>query len=105
LTIPHVFLLLFFMAPFGSQNSGQHASASGNLTVTAIVTSSVSVTFAPDGTPIIVVANAPADAAAIAQISSSSVSEGKSSSLCTNKKKASEKSTHKHKGVLHASTR
>jgi len=103
LIIPHVFLLLFFMAPFGSQNSGQHASASGNLTVTAIVTSSVSVTFAPDGTPTIVVANAPADAATIVDVSSS-LSERKSSPSSTNKKKASEKSTHKHKGAPHAPT-
>jgi len=99
--IPHVVLLLLLAAP-GPQ-SGQHASASGSLTVTAIVTSSVSVTFAPDGTPTIVVANAPADAATIVDVSSS-LSERKSSPSSTNKKKASEKSTHKHKGAPHAPT-
>ena len=45
---------------------GAHASATGNLTVTAVVTSSVSVTFDSDGIAVVVVANAPADADAIA---------------------------------------
>jgi hypothetical protein len=58
-------LLLSFFPP--NHRSGQ---ATGELTVTAVVASSVSVTFAPDGTPSIVVANAPADAEPIARTSS-----------------------------------
>jgi hypothetical protein len=46
-------------------STGRHVGASGNLTVSAVVTSSVSVTFTSDGKPIMVVANAPADAQAI----------------------------------------
>lgn len=61
---PQVFSLMLLLISSDS-STGRHSSASGDLTVTAMVTSSVSVTFAPDGKPIIVVANAPADAQTI----------------------------------------
>jgi hypothetical protein len=65
---PQVFSLMLLLV--SSDNSaGRHANASGNLTVTAMVTSSVSVTFAADGKPIIVVANAPADTQTIVSAS------------------------------------
>jgi len=93
--LPHVVSLLLLMAPPGPNNTGQHARASGDLTVTAIVTSSVSVTFAPDGTPTVIVANAPADAATITLLSSSLPSRAKT------KPKASKQTTHKGKGTRH----
>ena len=40
---------------------GLSAKSSGELTVTAVVTSSVSITFDSEGKPVVVVANAPAD--------------------------------------------
>ena len=53
--------------------SGPHATATGSLTVSAVVASSVSVTFNADGTYTMVVANAPADAETIAAASSESL--------------------------------
>ena len=61
----HILTFFLMFLPSGPP-SGAHASATGNLTVTAVVTSSVSVTFDSDGRPVMVVANAPADADAIA---------------------------------------
>ena len=64
-------LLLFLFHP--SSNGSRQAT--GKLTVTARVASSVSVTFAANGTPVIVVANAPADSDAVARVSSQSSSK------------------------------
>jgi hypothetical protein len=95
--ILHVGLLLLLVAPSGQSRSGQHASASGSLTISVIVTSSVSVTFAPDGTPTVIVANAPADAAAIALVSSPTVVKTRI--------KPSKPNPRKNKGIRHESTR
>ena len=95
--IPHVVLLLLLMTGPGSNNTGQYASASGKLIVTAVVTSSVSVAFAPDGTPTVIVANAPADAATLTLLSSPSMIKSKA--------KESKQTTHKRKGTRHESTR
>ena len=64
-------LLLALFHPPG--NGGREAT--GELTVTARVASSVSVTFAANGTPVIVVANAPADTDAVARVPSQSRSK------------------------------
>jgi hypothetical protein len=61
---PHVVTFLLIFLPSGPPASA-HASASGDLTVTAVVASSASLTFDSDGKPVVVVANAPADANAI----------------------------------------
>jgi len=98
--IPHVGLLLLLMTAPGSNKTDQHASARGSLKVTALVTSSVSVTFAPDGTPTVIVANAPADAATLTLLSTPSPAE--------TKLKASKQTTHKDKkikGTLNESAR
>jgi hypothetical protein len=58
--IAPVLLLLSFLPP---GHGDRHAS--GELTVTATVASSISVTFAANGTPVIIVANAPADSEGI----------------------------------------
>ncbi|HWG48195.1 MAG TPA: hypothetical protein VN669_00800 [Candidatus Acidoferrales bacterium] len=63
-----VLLLFLFQLP------GNGREATGELTVTARVASSVSVTFAANGTPVIVVANAKADADALTRVSSQSPS-------------------------------
>jgi hypothetical protein len=68
------------------------SSATGKLSVSASVASSVSVTFNPDGTYSMVVANAPADAETIATASSE---------LC-GKQKAPEAHKTKSKGGNHA---
>jgi len=57
----HVVTFLLILLPSG-QPSSAHASESGDLTVTAVVASSASVTFDSDGRSVLVVANAPADA-------------------------------------------
>jgi hypothetical protein len=64
-------LLLALFHPPG--NGGREAT--GELTVTATVASSVSVTFAANGTPVIVVANASADTDAVALAASQSRSK------------------------------
>ena len=66
--ILHVIVLLLLLSAFNQPNHGDR-HATGALTVTALVTSSVSVTFAADGRPAVVVANAPADAGALARVS------------------------------------
>lgn len=66
--LTHAFTFVFLLAAPGHA-AGPHPSATGALTVTAVVTSSVSVSFAPDGTERVVVANAPADASTIIQAS------------------------------------
>ena len=98
--IPHAVLLLLLMTAPGANKGGQHSSASGSLTVTAIVTSSVSVTFSADGTQTVIVANAPADAATLTLLSTPSLAE--------TKLKASKQTTHKDKkikGTLNESAR
>lgn len=112
--IAHVFLLFFLMASPGSNRSAQMASASGSLSVTAMVTSSVSVTFAADGAPTVIVANAPADAGTLSLLSSaspvkssspallgksfSSASPGKSKVKVWKQSTRKHKGSHKHKG-------
>lgn len=64
----HVITLLLVLLQSGPPVSA-HANASGNLSVTAIVTSSISVTFDAQGRPVVIVANAPADADSIVQAS------------------------------------
>jgi hypothetical protein len=63
-------------APLGAAGVGHAArSAAGKLTVTAVVSSSVSVTFDAEGRPVIVVANAPADAATLNALAEPALSE------------------------------
>jgi hypothetical protein len=58
--MPHVATVALLLLSLGSpENRG--SKAGGELTVTAVVMTSVSVTFSPDGRSSIVVANAPAD--------------------------------------------
>jgi hypothetical protein len=99
----HVFIFLLILFPAGLPASA-HASATGNLTVTAVVTSSVSVTFDSAGSPVIVVANAPADADAI-QIASTQFKEAKSNPDQTILKTSAQNIKPKSKGAKHASTR
>lgn len=56
-------LALLLLPPGAPENRG--GKAGGELRVTAVVTSSVSIAFAADGTQTIIVANAPADEAAL----------------------------------------
>ena len=74
---------------------GPRASATGKLSVSAVVASSVSVTFNADGTYSIVVANAPADAETIATASTES----------TMKRKAPDAHKTKFVGGKHVSSR
>jgi len=99
----HVFILLLILFPSG-QPSSAHASASGDLTVTAVVTSSVSVTFDSAGSPVIVVANAPADTDAF-QIASTQFEKAKSNPDQTSLKTSAQTIKPKSKGAKHASTR
>jgi outer membrane protein assembly factor BamE (lipoprotein component of BamABCDE complex) len=99
----HVFILLLVLLPSGPPASA-HASATGDLTVTAVVTSSVSVTFDSAGRPAIVVANAPADADAI-QMASTQFEKAKSNPDQTTLKTSAQKIKPKSKGAKHASTR
>jgi hypothetical protein len=75
--------------------SSPRASATGKLSVSAVVRSSVSVTFNPDGTYAVVVANAPADAETIALVSTES----------SRKEKAPDARETKFRGGKHASRR
>ncbi|HWH56497.1 MAG TPA: hypothetical protein VN682_02640 [Terriglobales bacterium] len=99
----HVFIFLLILFPSGPPASA-HASATGNLTVTAVVTSSVSVTFDSAGSPVIVVANAPADTDAF-QIASTQFEKAKSNPDQTTLKTSAQKIKPKSKGAKHASTR
>jgi hypothetical protein len=56
-------LALLFLFIGSTENRG--SKATGELAVTALVTSSVSITLSPDGRLSIVVANAPADEASL----------------------------------------
>jgi hypothetical protein len=60
---------------------GPRANATGNLSVSAVVTSSVSVIFNADGTYSVVVANASADAETIATASTESSRKRKAPDL------------------------
>ena len=95
----HVLILLLLLPP--GPPVGGHASASGNLTVTAVVTSSASVTFDHDGRPIVVVANAPADADAIVLASRQSETLGYRDDKPL--KGLANRAKKKNKGVKHAS--
>jgi hypothetical protein len=100
--LSHVVSFLLILLPSGPPTSA-HASASGDLTVTAVVTSSVLVTFDSAGKPLIVVANAPADADAI-QMASTQFDQAKSNpeqTILTSAQKIKPTS----KGAKHASTR
>jgi hypothetical protein len=90
------FLLLFLQS---SLPTSAHRSASGNLNVTAAVTSSVLVTFDSDGKPIVVVANAPADADAIVL---ASMQFEKAKMTHDQKTLKASASTNKTKGTKHA---
>jgi len=67
--IIRVIVALFLLLTFLPSNHAARQAA-GELTVTAVVASSVSVTFAADGTPVMLVANASPDADAVARASS-----------------------------------
>ena len=99
---PHVVTFLLILLPSGPPASA-HASASGDLTVTAVVASSASLTFDSDGKPVVVVANAPADANAI-ELTSTQFAQKRNPD-----QKPREASPHrsqsKNKGAKHASAR
>jgi hypothetical protein len=99
----HVIIFLLILLPSGPSN-GAHASASGDLTVTAVVTSSASVTFDFDGRPVVVVANAPADADAIV-LASTQFEQPKSDPDQKIRKASTQNTKSKSKGAKHASTR
>jgi hypothetical protein len=99
----HVITLLLVLLPSGPPGSA-HANASGNLSVTAIVTSSASVSFDSQGRPVVMVANAPADADSIVQASTQF--ERTSSNPEKKPFPAAVRATrNKRKGVEHASAR
>jgi hypothetical protein len=94
-------VLLMFLPP--RPPTSAHAGASGELRVTAIVTSSVSVTFDDEGTPRVVVANAPADADTIV-LAFARFERAKNRDHKTVKESAnSHKKKSENKGVKHAS--
>ena len=99
----HIVSFLLIFLPSGPPASA-HASASGDLTVTAVVASSVSVTFDSDGRPVLVVANAPADADTIV-LASTQFDEPKSTPKQKTLKASARTTKDKSKGVKHASTR
>jgi len=101
--LSHVVSFLLILLPSGPPTSA-HASASGDLTVTAVVASSASVTFDSDGRPILVVANAPADADTIVW-ASKQFDEPKSTPKQKTLKASARTTKDKTKGVKHASTR
>ena len=96
--ITHALAFVFLFLSSGPA-AGAHPSANGNLTVTAVVASSVFVSFSPDGTPVIVVANAPADAETIVLASTQSHGAPRNSG------KAENPAIRKSKGEKHARPR
>ena len=99
----HVVTFLLILLPSGPPASA-HASASGDLTVTAVVASSASVTFDSDGRAVLVVANAPADADTIV-LASEQFDQPNSTPKQKILKASARKIKNKIKGAKYASTR
>lgn len=60
-----MFAVVVFALIFQGMNHSPGVPATGRLTVTAIVTSSSTIVFQPDGTTRVIIANAPADQAGL----------------------------------------